>query len=226
MIAAQVHAPTSASASGLWEVLNSNFAVMLGAFVLTTILGSWLATVLQHGAWRRQTRIELLRERYSEGTALLECLSQLIGHRFFAAQRYLWAIENQKEYDLTTVATEYHHKVAEWNARIWEVRNKIRLLLSEQHANQFLDYRDDNRGQDVRSLHYQFVILGRTLRSARNGSVTVDAAQAQVYRLNWACSNLLERFTTDFQKRAAALELLDVGDAQQPTPRPQHHGPL
>jgi hypothetical protein len=169
--------------------------------------------------------MELMRERYSEGTALLECLSQLIGRRFFAAQRYLWAIENQSEYDLMGVAADYYQKVADWNARIWEIRNKIRLLLSEQHANRFLDYRDDNRGRDVQSLHYQFVMLGRTLRSARSGSVTVDAAQAQVYRLNWDCSNLLEQFTTDFQKRAAALELLNVGEAQRPTPRPQQHGP-
>jgi hypothetical protein len=209
----------------VWDVLNSNLSLLLVGFILTTIAGTYLTHLTQRNAWRRDTRVQLLRQRYDEGCKFLDELSELIGRRFFAAQRFLWAIENPTDYDLPKTAAEYFAIVAEWNTRIWENRNKIRLLVSEEQANAFLDYQDDHRGDGPRSLHYKFVILGRILKQARAGETSVERAQPSVYRVNHACSNFLESLTTAFLRRATALELLQVTVAQEPTPRDVRHGP-
>lgn len=201
-----------------WEFLNTDFGVLLAAFVLTTIVGTILTGKMQRDAWARETRVELMRERYAEGTRLLESLSTLLGRRFFASKRYFWAIEKPDKYDLNAVAGEYFAVVAEWNSKIWDIRNKIRLLLSESHANRFLDYRDDFRGEMV-SIHYKFVRLGLMLQDARDNAMDMKLLQREVDRVNHSCSNLLESLTTDFVVRASALELLNVTDAQLPTMR-------
>jgi hypothetical protein len=209
----------------VWEVLNSSLFLLIIGFALTTIVGTYLTHLTQRNAWRRDTRVQLLRQRYDEGCKFLDELAELIGRRFFAAQRLLWAIENTKDYDLPKTAAEYYAIVSEWNTRLWENRNKIRLLVSEEQANAFLDYEDDNRGDAPRSLHYKFVILGRILKQARAGQTLPERAQPSVYRVNHACSNFLESLTTAFLRRATALELLEVTAAQEPTPRGMRHGP-
>ena len=45
---------------------------------------------------------------------------------------------------------------------------------------------------------------------ARNKQISVPEAQAEVYRLNWACSRFLEMLTTDFLERVTSLQLLEI----------------
>jgi hypothetical protein len=151
-----------------------------------------------------------LRKRYEEGSQFLDELAKLIGNRYFQAQRYLWAIEDTQDDRLRAVETEYFDTVAQWNSTFWVNRNKIRLLIGEAHAKQFLDYQDDRRTDNPRSIQYRFVKAHKYVLGVKKGEVDTGRAQAEVTRLNWACSEFLESLTTDFLKRAASLQLLEV----------------
>jgi hypothetical protein len=107
------------------------------------------------------------------------------------------------------IAQEYTAVVGEWNARIWENRNKIRLLVSERYARAFLDYDDDQRLDAPQSIHYRMVKAGRIVQAVREGAINPSVAQQEVYSANHACSNFLEALTTDFLRRATSLRLLD-----------------
>jgi hypothetical protein len=193
----------------IWAVLNSNFVLLLLGFILTTIAGGLISYWLQRQSWKRQTRVDLYRKRYEEGTQFLNDLSKLVGNRHFQMQRYLWAIEDKKDDSLRDVEAEYFETVAEWNATFWMNRNKIRLLVGEAQAKQFLDYADDVRTHP-RSIQYQFANAHSAVVKAKNGEVDIRRAQGEVTRLNWACSRFLEDLTTNFLKRAASLQLLET----------------
>jgi hypothetical protein len=154
--------------------------------------------------------VDLYRKRYEEGSQFLDELAKLIGNRFFQLQRYLWAIEDMQDDVLRAVEAEYFETVAEWNSTYWVNRNKIRLLVGEAQAQQFLDYQDDFRTDTPRSIQYRFAKAHGYVLRAKKGEVDTARAQAEISRLNWACSGFLENLTTDFLKRAASLQLLDT----------------
>jgi hypothetical protein len=193
----------------LQSFLNSPLGLLISGFGLTTIAGGLLSSWFQHATWTRQTRVDLFRQRYQEGTKFLDELSDHIGRRFFALQRLLWSLKDSTAEQRDTIEKEYFTIVAGWNASLRTYRNKIRLLVSQEQADRFLDYRDDYRAEPL-SLHYIFVKAHKAVVGARKGTIGVDEAQTPVDELNWACSNFLEALTTSFLERATTLQLLDV----------------
>lgn len=194
----------------LWTILNSNLVILLVGFLLTTIAGGLISSWIQRSSWERQTRVDLYRKRYEEGSQFLNELSKLIGTRCFQMQRYLWAIEDLPEERLSGIEKEYFKTVAEWNATYWMNRNKTRLFVGEAQANLFLDYTDDRRIEDPVSIHYRFVKAHQNVIGVKNKSVTAKDAQRAINQLNIACSNFLEVLTTSFLERAASLQLLSI----------------
>jgi hypothetical protein len=164
-------------------------------------------------------RVELYRKRYDEGAKVLDELAKLIGNRFFQLQRYLWIVEEMQDSDMhddvlqavaDEVETEVDKAVAEWNSTFWLNSSKIRLLVGEAQAQLFLDYQDDPRTENPRSIQYRFVKAHEAVRRAKKGEVSTSSAQAEINRLNWACSEFFENLTTDFLKRAASLQFLET----------------
>ncbi len=74
--------------SDVFKDLQSPLVLLLLGFLLTTVLGGFVASKLQETAWERRTKLELFLKRYEEGTALLDELSSLVDRRFFALQRF------------------------------------------------------------------------------------------------------------------------------------------
>lgn len=194
----------------LWDFLNSQFGLLVTGFIFTTIIGSLLSVLFQRASWTRQTRVDLYRKRYEEGTLFLDELSELIGRRFFALQRYFWAIRDRDGHDFEEVKKAYYENVADWNAKLKMNRNKIRLLIGEHQATAFLDYGDDNRPRDPQSLHYIFVKAHNAVVAADKGDIGIGEAEREVDKIDWACSGFLENITTEFLERASALRLLEV----------------
>src|SRR5436309_13510790 len=124
------------------NAIQSPIGLLLFGFVLTTLAGSIITSRLQAGSWQRQTRVDLFRKRYDEGTQFLDQFSRAIGNRFFYLQRLLWAIPDTKDDQMRQIELDYFKVVAEWNSTYWMFRNKIRLLVGDESANGFLDYRD------------------------------------------------------------------------------------
>lgn len=91
--------------------------------------------------------------------------------------------------------------------------------MSEEQANHFLDYSDDNAKDKPKSLHYNFVIAHRAVMEAKQNKTAIGKAVTQVTQLNWKCSVFLERLTSEFVQRATSLQLLKVpitpGGAEQ-----------
>lgn len=194
----------------IWEFLNSRFGILILGFALTTALGAWLTSRFQLATWKRQSRIELYGKRYEEGTQFLDDLSRTLGARFFGLQRWLWQISAPDTNALTQIETSYYEEVTKWNQSYWVFRNKVRLLVGEEQANFFLDYGDDQRPDHPQSIHYKFRRVHEIVRMLKSGSGTPHAAQQELDRLGWACSEFLEQITTEFLRRASALELLQL----------------
>ena len=193
------------------SILQSPLGLLLIGFLLTSLLGSLFATRLQNAAWERQTRLEVFRKRYDEGIALLDHLSALIDKSYFALQRFLWALEdgNDDEY-IKTKEQEYFKMVVEWNGLLRSNRNKIRLLVGEAQANRFLDYGDDGRPENPKSIHYQHVKVHNIVLAVKEGKLDKVTGQKEIERYNWEISAFLEDLTTVFAQRAISLSLLEL----------------
>lgn len=202
------------------------YKLVLG-FVLTTVLGGLLTYVFQRLSWKRQATLDLYRERYKEGTEFLERLSSLIDRRYFALQRFIWALEDSAdEKRLTEREADYFQTVLEWNTSLRSIHNRIRLLIGEEQALDFLDYGDDYRPDQPQSLHYRFVLAHRAVMAARRDRGKIATALQEVDRLNWKLSSFLYDVTSLFTERAGNLTLLRMpshpssGEKQRQTSGP------
>src|SRR5215469_565121 len=178
------------------------------SFVLTTVGGASLTWLLTTRSWSRQTKLELYRKRFDEGSEFLDQFSKAVGERFFLMQRFLWNLNDSDPAVVERLAKEYFRSVKSWNASYWLFRNKIRLFVDDSQANAFLDYQDDLRLEQPQSLHYLFVKAHRYVLKAREGALPTHEAQTVVDSLNWACSTFLENLTTSFLNKATSLQLL------------------
>jgi len=178
------------------------------SFILTTVGGASLTWLLTTRSWSRQTKLELYRKRFDEGSEFLDQFSKAVGERFFLMQRFLWNLNDSDPAVVERLAKEYFRSVKSWNASYWLFRNKIRLFVDDSQANAFLDYQDDLRLEQPQSLHYLFVKAHRYVLKAREGALPTHEAQTVVDSLNWACSTFLENLTTSFLNKATSLQLL------------------
>lgn len=194
--------------SSFVEILNSKVFLLILGFILTTVFGKIISDWIQNKNWRNQTRINLYQSRYDEGKDVLDELSKQIGTRFFLLQRLLWSIESKDKLKIKEREKQYFESVIDWNSKTWYYRNKIRLLIGDEEAIEFLDYGDDFRPDIPISLHYLFVKTHKTVIQAKTNE-ELQNAQNMVERLNHICSNYLEELTTKFLHRSSNLELLN-----------------
>jgi hypothetical protein len=209
----------SPSLQTIWQILNSKLVLLVIGFALTTALGAALSSWLQTASWKRQTRVDLFRKRYEEGTTFLDDLSDRIGGRAFALQRLLWSLTDTADEKRRATEEEYFRIVTEWNASSRTCRNKIRLLIGEEQSDRFLDYQDTTRPENPRSLHYIFVKAHNEVLAAKHEQNAAAHAQECVTELNWACSVFLEDLTTAFLERATSLQLLEIPELRPSKPR-------
>lgn len=198
----------------MWQFLNYSFGLLLAGFVLTGLIGALLSASFQKAAWRRETRLELFRRRYDEGVNLLEELGKLIGRRYFATRQMLWTIERGlDELHLTEVAHALNEATEEWNNRLRMNRAKIRLLVGETQADEFLAYSDDGGNAEQSSLHRAFVDAHQAIVDLSEGRGSEEKAELAVRYLDSACSDFLEELTNNFLRRASSLEILEIPES-------------
>ena len=210
----------------LWSAAATDQGKLILGFLLTTVAGGILASLFQWLSWRREVRIDLYRQRYAEGTELLEQLSSIIDRRYFRMQQLMWAIADPASQEkVATREAEYFAIVVEWNERLRSVHNNLRLLVGDAVALQFLDYADDYRQDDPESLHYGFVKAHRAVMRAKEDPNQVEAARAEVDRLNWRVSRFAYDATTLFVSRASSLTLLRTAPHKDENKARQVSGP-
>jgi hypothetical protein len=193
----------------IWRILDTDQGKLLASFALTTIAGGALAYLFQSLSWRRQVRLDLFRQRYSDGWQLLEQLSSMVDRRYFRLQRLIWAIADGAAPETVAVRErEYFEAVIEWNEKLRSFHNRVRLLIGDNEALQFLDYADDFRQDEPQSLHYRFVRAHRMVLRAKDEPAWASTAKEEVDRLNWSVSRFAYDTTTLFMTRASSLALL------------------
>jgi hypothetical protein len=89
------------------------------------------------------------------------------------------------------------------------LRNKTRLAMGEEFAKLFHDYSDDLNPESPRSIHYKFVKAHRAVLAFKRGQIDVQAVHHDLQSLNDVFSNVLDALTTEFLRRAEALEPLN-----------------
>ncbi len=196
----------------LWQFLNSNLGLLIVGFVFTSILGGSLSWWFQHLSWERETRFELYSKRYDEGIIFLEDLSNLTDRRLYWLQQWLWAIEGKGK--LEEIESEYFKVGDEWNTRLRTNRNKIRLLIGERYANDFLHLANESKMNKTESIHSFFVKVHLLVLDVRAKRIKAAEAQLEISNLNRTCTKFLEELTNAFLKRASALQLLEVRETQ------------
>lgn len=188
--------------------------ILLGlGFVCTTIFGGIWGYFLRKRSWENQVRQDLYRARYDEGTQFLNDISTCIGERYYYLQRLFWAIQEGKDEGIDACENDYFPIMRKWNASLWRIRNKLRLLVNQETADSFLDYADDNRPNKPKSLHYHFVFAHRIVLASKSETDKISVAENVMTELNWHCSSFLESATTEFLRRASALQLLKAPEA-------------
>jgi hypothetical protein len=207
----------------LWEKLGTDQGLVILGFVLSSLLGGLVAYLFQQLSWRRQAKLDLYGQRYRDGNEFLDRLSSRIDRRYFALKRLLWAVEEDAEPGkLAARERAYFKTVIEWNNNLRAMHNRVRLVIGEAEALAFLDYEDDYRQEDPRSLHYQFLLAHRALMQAKADRSLLDVARREADRLNWTLSSFLYDVTTLFAARANSLALLRVPDGRADESKPRY----
>lgn len=189
--------------------MDANLQSLVGAFVVTTIGGGLVGAWFQRVAWARQARMELFKQAYVDGNQLFADVANLIDRRYFRLQRWFMSVRDNGEDDRVRLReSSYFEAVAEWNESLRLTHNRVRMHLGERQALRFLDYADDFRPDDPRSLHYRFVRCTRLVTSARSDAEFVPTAQMELDHLNWALTAFANDATDQLVQRAASLRLL------------------
>jgi hypothetical protein len=84
--------------------------------------------------------------------------------------------------------------------------------ISVRLDDRFLDYTDDARGDQPRSLHYLFHRAHQSVLDAESGLAEPDAAQVILDDLSRRWSQYFDAVTSRFLRRAASLRLLEIPD--------------
>lgn len=190
------------------QLEDSKLFLLFFASILTTGVGGVLTYLFQKRNWKRQTQLDLYKSKYAEGTKFLDEISELVGKRFFASQKLIWAISDKNNERITRFEKEYFEIINYWNSNYYKNRNKIRLLVNDNRANEFLDFKEKNI-DNPRSLHYKFVIAHKKIMEAKDDNINITQAIYMVQDLNSSCSIFLENLTSEFTSKAERLELLD-----------------
>jgi hypothetical protein len=183
--------------------------------LLGVLVGAIFTTRREDSRMRR----DLSLERYRDGQRLFDELIVLAGERFTAMQRWLWAVEDPEQYDLPEVREDYFVLVRRWNSLTWNYRARLRILLGEPTALQFLDYGDDARPSNPESLHYRFVQAHNEIRACERDSSNAATAQEMLNRLNWAWSDFADDVAAELLRRSRDLQLLREPNTHIPTER-------
>lgn len=189
--------------------MDSSLQSLILGFVLTTVIGGLIGAWFQRAAWRRQARLELLKQAYLDANELFADVSNLVDTRYFRPYRWFLCVQDDDaEERIADRERRYFDVVATWNEALRIRHNRIRMHLGEDRALAFLDYADDFRQDEPRSLHYRFLKCARLVQAARRDRGLVPTALEEINRLNWALTAFANDAADEIMRRATSLQLL------------------
>ena len=112
---------------------------MVTGFLLTGLVGQYLASVYQENAWYRESQHELFRQEIGEATKVLEEVTGDISKRAYAMQKLHWALESTDKQRIKQASKEYLAIKDNWNIKVIIYRNKLKRLVDSDLAYILLD---------------------------------------------------------------------------------------
>ena len=209
--------------------MDSSLQSLFLGFLLTTVVGGLIGAWFQRAAWRRQARLELLKQAYLDANELFADVSNLVDARYFRLYRWYLCVQDDEAEDKTADRERrYFEVVARWNEELRTRHNRIRMHLGEDRALAFLDYADDFHQDEPHSLHYRFLKCTRLVQAARRDRNLVSTALEEINKLNWALTAFANDAADEIMRRATSLQLLRSDLSSSPrtglVSGPQHPG--
>lgn len=209
--------------------MDSNLQSLIFGFILTTVLGGLIGAWFQRAAWRRQARLELLKQAYLAANELFADVSNLVDARYFRLYRWFLCVQDDDAEDkIGDRERSYFEVVESWNEMLRTRHNRIRMHLGEDRALAFLDYADDFHTNEPHSLHYRFLKCTGLVQAARRDRSLVSTALAEINKLNWALTAFANDAADEIMSRATSLQLLRSDLSNSPpsglVSGPQHPG--
>jgi len=160
-----------------WTFLNSQVGILVLGFVLTSLLGTFIAERIQKNnkekdlliererqaaSWERDKKYEVFRRKLDDGEKLIDELSNLMNNRFFKTQNVYTNISSGSITEAKW--NDYYKSVEEWNIKMPVIRNKIKRLLSDSLSMVLNNYEtDDPNLTTPTSIHGMFYIIHKEI---------------------------------------------------------------
>lgn len=106
----------------------STIITLAVGFILTGLIGNWLAQSWQHRNWLRQQRFLSDEKQYVALTQLWDQLSNLAGRRQWRMRRLLDAVSRSDEALIRARVADYDAIVSEWNENFTSMAVRLTLL--------------------------------------------------------------------------------------------------
>jgi len=141
---------------------SSKIVLIVLGFLLTTVIGERLVNTYQEESWKRDVKYEFLRQEIEETRKVLDDVIFQIENRRHMLQKVYWALEIGDKKEINECWNNYTKTIDDWNINNVIYKNKIRRLIGEELANEFLDNEKnlDNRN----NVHTLFVLTHNDLR--------------------------------------------------------------
>jgi len=159
------------------------------AFILTGILGSWIAHAWQTRSAKETRFFEASKEMYGQMAAAADDLSALIGKRIYASQRICLTAKGSPLFDAALDA--FRKSVIEWNERLLSIELAIRTKFRDSHLYEFDELQSD--------LAHVTLLLERYLTADDDGQ------RLMVLRRLRALRNRFFEFTQQMMREARLL---------------------
>jgi hypothetical protein len=170
-------------------MLGSVFQALL-AFILTGILGSWIAHVWQSRSAKETRFFEASKEMYGQMAAAADDLASLVGKRIYASQRLCLTGKGSPLFEVAL--TSFRQSVFEWNEQLLSIELAIRTKFRDSHLYEFEELQNE--------LAEVTLLLERYLANGGN-----DARLAVLRRLRGLRNRFFE-FTQQMMREARLLQ--------------------
>lgn len=133
----------------------------LFAFVLTGVVGSWIAHAWQARAVRESRFFDASKVMYQQMVEAADSLSALAGRRLYASQRVCLMKSNSEDFDATVA--QYRAVVIEWNEKLLALELSVRTKFRTAYL------------ADFERLQGDFAIVSRHISNRLSGQSSIPS---------------------------------------------------
>jgi hypothetical protein len=150
----------------------NEFALLLLAFVLTTVVGGYLANKYQEKARKDAERAARLHQELTRASQVSEEISRALDRRLYRTRVLVWALKDDSpERELQSARDTYHIALAEWNENL----NRLYSLVEYSFGNAMRQELEGNITEEFRSIHQDIYSCLQNRKDCKSKIQTIEA---------------------------------------------------